>query len=111
VAEGRTFIAQQQRLIVEAERDGEDATGTFCVLEKFLILQQSRETAQSQLKDAQSYLEGMQSELETARQEAEKAKAQAAEYASLLANLNASGDLQTSDRISRRSGDRPGARA
>lgn len=52
VAEGRAFIAQQQRLIVEAERDGEDATGTFRVLEKFLILQQSREQERARILDA-----------------------------------------------------------
>ncbi len=52
VAEGRAFIAQQQRLIVEAERDGEDATGTFRVLEKFLILQQSREQERAKILDA-----------------------------------------------------------
>ena len=52
VAEGRTFIAQQQRLIVEAERDGEDATGTFRVLEKFLIRKQSREQERARNLDA-----------------------------------------------------------
>ena len=52
VAEGRAFIAQQQRLIVQAERDGEDATGTFRVLEKFLILQQSREQERARILDA-----------------------------------------------------------
>jgi hypothetical protein len=52
VAEGRALIAQQQRLIVEAERDGEDATGTFRVLEKFLILQQSREQERARILDA-----------------------------------------------------------
>jgi tetratricopeptide (TPR) repeat protein len=39
----------------------------------------------------------IQSELEIARQDAEQAKAKATEFASLLARLNASGDLQTSD--------------
>ena len=52
VAEGRAFIAQQQRLIVEAERDGEDATGTFRVLEKFLIVQQTREQERARILDA-----------------------------------------------------------
>ena len=52
VAEGRAFIAQQQRLIVEAERDGEDAAETFRVLEKFLILQQSREQERARILDA-----------------------------------------------------------
>ena len=52
VAEGRSFIAQQQRLIVEAERDGEDAAETFRVLEKFLILQQSREQERARILDA-----------------------------------------------------------
>ena len=52
VAEGRSFIAQQQRLIVEAERDGDDAAETFRVLEKFLILQQSREQERARILDA-----------------------------------------------------------
>ena len=52
VAEGRAFIAQQQRLIVEAERDGDDAAETFRVLEKFLILQQSREQERARILDA-----------------------------------------------------------
>jgi len=52
VAEGRAFIAQQQRLIVETERDGDDAAETFRVLEKFLILQQSREQERARILDA-----------------------------------------------------------
>ena len=52
VAEGRAFIAQQQRLIVEAERDGDDAAGTFRVLEKFLIVQQTREQERARILDA-----------------------------------------------------------
>ena len=52
VAEGRAFIAQQQRLIVEAERDGDDAAETFRVLEKFLILQQTREQEHARILDA-----------------------------------------------------------
>jgi hypothetical protein len=35
VAEGKAFIAQQQRLIVELERDGEDSTETMRLLETF----------------------------------------------------------------------------
>jgi hypothetical protein len=52
VAEGRAFIAQQQRLIVEAERDGDDAAETFRVLEKFLIVQQTREQERARILDA-----------------------------------------------------------
>ena len=52
VAEGRAFIAQQQRLIVEAERDGDDAAETFRVLEKFLIVQQTREQERARVLDA-----------------------------------------------------------
>ena len=52
MAEGRAFIAQQQRLIVEAERDGDDAAETFRVLEKFLILQQTREQERARILDA-----------------------------------------------------------
>ena len=43
VTEGGACIAQQQRLIVESEREGHDADETIRVLEQFLILQQSRE--------------------------------------------------------------------
>jgi hypothetical protein len=35
VAEGKAFIAQQQRLIVELERDGQDSTETMRLLETF----------------------------------------------------------------------------
>jgi hypothetical protein len=51
VAEGRVFIAQQQRLIVESERDGQDAAKTIRVLEKFLILQQLREQERARILD------------------------------------------------------------
>ena len=51
VAEGKAFIAQQQRLIVESERDGQDAAETLRLLEKFLKLQQSREFDRAKILD------------------------------------------------------------
>jgi hypothetical protein len=51
VAEGKAFIAQQQRLIVQSERDGHDATETLRSLEKFLKLQQSRELDRAKILD------------------------------------------------------------
>ena len=67
-----------------AKQDAEQAKAKFARL--FASVNSELENAKAQ-----------QSELETAKQDAEQAKAQAAEYASLLANLDASGDLQTSD--------------
>ena len=43
VAESKGFIAQHQRLIVQSERDGQDAAGTIRLFDKLLLLQQSRE--------------------------------------------------------------------
>jgi hypothetical protein len=43
VAEIKSFTAQQQRLIVQSERDGQDAAETIRLLDKLLLLQQSRE--------------------------------------------------------------------
>jgi len=51
VAEGRAFIAQQQRLIVESERDGQFSAETMRVLERFLILQQLREQKRARILD------------------------------------------------------------
>jgi hypothetical protein len=43
VAEGKAFIAKQQRLIVESERDDcQDVAETMRLLEAFLVLQRSR---------------------------------------------------------------------
>ena len=44
VAEGKAFIAKQQRLIVKSERDDcHDNAETMRLLEAFLVLQRSRE--------------------------------------------------------------------
>jgi len=43
VAESKAFVARQQRLIVEPERDGQDAAETIRLLDKLLQLQQLRE--------------------------------------------------------------------
>lgn len=51
VVEGKAFIAQQQRLIVESERDGHDAAETLRLLEKFLTLQQLRELERAKILD------------------------------------------------------------
>jgi hypothetical protein len=52
VAEGKAFIAKQQRLIVESERDGcHDTAETMRLLEAFLLLQQSREDDRARILD------------------------------------------------------------
>ena len=52
VAEGKALIAEQQRLIVEAERDGfRDTAETMRLLEAFLVLQQSREDDRAGILD------------------------------------------------------------
>jgi len=51
VAEGKAFIAKQQRLIVESERDGYDTAETMRLLETFLLLQQSRELDRARILD------------------------------------------------------------
>ena len=51
VAEGKAFIAQQQQLVVESERDGHDAAESWRLLEKFLKLQQSLEFDRGQILD------------------------------------------------------------
>jgi len=51
VAEGKAFIAKQQRLIVESERDGQDTAESMLLLEAFLLLQQSREDDRARILD------------------------------------------------------------
>ena len=52
VAEGKAFIAEQQRLIVESERDDcHDTTETMRLLEAFLVLQRSREEDRAKILD------------------------------------------------------------
>ena len=77
-------LDQMQRKLETAKQEAEQAKAKFARL--FASVNSELENAKAQ-----------QSELETAKQDAEQAKAQAAEYASLLANLDASGDPQTSD--------------
>ena len=55
VAEGKAFIAKQQRLIVKSERDDcHDTAETMRLLEAFLVLQRSRE--EDRLESSTSYL-------------------------------------------------------
>ena len=51
VAESKGFIAQHQRLIVQSERDGQDAAETIRLLDKLLLLQQSREQERARILD------------------------------------------------------------
>ena len=52
VAEGKAFIAEQQRLIVELERDDcHDTAETMRLLEAFLVLQRSREEDRAKILD------------------------------------------------------------
>jgi hypothetical protein len=52
VAEGKAFIAKQQRLIVESERDDcQDVAETMRLLEAFLVLQRSREEHRARILD------------------------------------------------------------
>jgi hypothetical protein len=52
VAEGKAFIAKQQRLIVESERDDcHDVAETMRLLEAFLVLQRSREEDRARILD------------------------------------------------------------
>ena len=51
VAEGKAFIAKQQRLIVVSERDGQDTAESMRLLEAFLLLQQSREDDRARILD------------------------------------------------------------
>ena len=51
VAESKAFVARQQRLIVELERDGQDAAETIRLLDKFLLLQQLREQERAKIFD------------------------------------------------------------
>ena len=52
IAEAKASIAQQQQLIVESERDGQDATEPIRRVEKFLMLQQSFEQDRARILDA-----------------------------------------------------------
>ena len=51
VAESTAFIAQQQRVIVESERDGRDCAEAMRLLETFLLLQRSREEDRARILD------------------------------------------------------------
>ena len=52
VAEGKAFIAKQQQLIVELERDDcHDTAETMRLLEAFLVLQRSREEDRARILD------------------------------------------------------------
>jgi hypothetical protein len=52
VAEGKAFVAKQQRLIVESERDGcQDVAQAMRRLEAFLVLQRSREEHRARILD------------------------------------------------------------
>src|SRR4029078_4430446 len=77
-------LEQMQRQLATARQEAEQAKAKFAKLFA---------SSNSELDKAKA----QQSELETAKQDAEQAKAQAGDYASLLANLDASGDPQTSD--------------
>ena len=49
--QSKAFVARQQRLIVESERDGQDAAETIGLLDKFLLLQQLREQERAKILD------------------------------------------------------------
>jgi hypothetical protein len=52
VAEGKAFIAKQQRLIIESERDDcQDVAETMRLLEAFLVRQRSREEDRARILD------------------------------------------------------------
>ena len=51
VAESKALVARQQRLIVESERDGQDAAETIRLLNKFLLLQQLGEQERAKIFD------------------------------------------------------------
>jgi hypothetical protein len=52
VAESKAFVANQQRLIVESERnDCHDTAETMRLLEAFLVLQRSREEDRARILD------------------------------------------------------------
>ena len=52
VAEGKAFIAKQQRLIVESERDDcQNVDETLRLLEAFLVHQRSREEDRARILD------------------------------------------------------------
>ena len=51
VAESKGFIAQHHWLIVQSERDGQDAAEAIRLLDKLLLLQQSREQERARILD------------------------------------------------------------
>ena len=51
VAESTAFIAEQQRVVVESERDGRDCAAAMRLLETFLLLQQSRKDYRARIID------------------------------------------------------------
>jgi hypothetical protein len=51
VAESKALVARQKRLIVESEREGQDAAETFRLLDKLLLLQQKREQERAKIFD------------------------------------------------------------
>ena len=51
VAEGTALIAQQQRAIVESERDGRDCAAAMRLLETLLLLRQTREEERARILD------------------------------------------------------------
>ena len=51
VAESKAFVAEQQRVIVESEREGHDCAKAIRRLEAFLLIQQSREEDRAKILD------------------------------------------------------------
>ena len=51
VAESKAFVAEQQRAIVESEREGHDCVKALRRLEAFLLIQQSREEGRAKILD------------------------------------------------------------
>lgn len=51
VTESKAFVARQQRLIVESERDGQETAETIRLLDKLLLLQQAREQERAKILD------------------------------------------------------------
>jgi hypothetical protein len=51
VAERKTFVARQQQLIVESERDGQETAETIRLLDKLLLVQQARELERARILD------------------------------------------------------------
>ena len=51
MTESKAFVARQQRLIVELERDGQETAETIRLLDKLLLLQQAREQERAEILD------------------------------------------------------------